>query len=272
MPNEASTAPPFEPPSIDLRGRVAIVTGASRGIGRATAETLAAAGAAVVLTGRSLEPVAEVAQSIIERGGRALPFAAHAGEPESADALAEATLEAFGAIDILVNNAGTCPHYGPLLDASEALWDKTMDVNLRGPWRTARACVPAMRARGGGAIVNVSSIAGLIPQNGVGLYCLSKAGLVMMTQVLAAELAPEGVRVHAVAPGFVRTRFSRGMWDDDAERTRMLDEIPQGRIGEPEEIARAIAFLVSDWTPFATGSTFVADGGQLVAAGMWTPG
>ena len=267
-PAPATSAGALPSPRIDLTGKVAVVTGASRGIGRAVALALAGAGAAVALTARRAETLAETSEAIQDGGGSAIAIGAHAGEEQSAAQIAEATSEAFGGIDILVNNAATCPHFGPLLEASDPLWDKTMDVNLRGPWRTARHCVPLMRERGGGVIVNIASIAGLTPQPGVGLYCLSKAGLVMLGQVMAAELAAEGIRVHTVAPGFVRTRFSQALWSDDAEREKMLANIPQGRIGRPEEIAHAVTFLASDLAPFATGDVMIVDGGQMVSAGL----
>ena len=253
-----------------LAAKVAIVTGASRGIGRAIALHLAADGAAVVMSGRHAETLDEVVHEIVEAGGRAIAVAAHAGEPGSAEALAESAMDAFGGVDILVNNAGTCPHYGPVLTADDAVWDKTMDVNVRSALRTAAACAPSMRSRGGGSIVNIASIAGLIPQPKVGLYCLSKAALVMLTKVLAAELAADGIRVNAIAPGFVRTRFSRAIWDDEDRSEETLRLIPQRRFGTPEDVAHAVSYLVADGAGFTTGTTIVIDGGQMVAAGLDT--
>jgi NAD(P)-dependent dehydrogenase (short-subunit alcohol dehydrogenase family) len=269
-PNSAAqaTSGPVAPPRIDLEGRVAVVTGASRGIGRAVAETLAAAGAAIVPTARREESLDELVDSLRAAGRPVHPVAAHAGEPGAGAAIEQEAIAAFGGVDILVNNAGTCPHFGPVLEADDGLWDKTMDVNVRGAWRAVQACAPLMRERGGGVVINIASIAGLIPQTGVGLYCLSKAALVMLGRVLAAELAADGIRVHTVAPGFVRTRFSRALWSDDVERERTLADIPQRRIGSPQEIANAVAFLASDLTPFATGDVLVIDGGQMVAAGQ----
>jgi len=261
-------ARPADPyPSVDLSGQVAVITGASRGIGRAVAEGAAAAGAHVVLLSRRLEGVEAVGAAIEAAGGRALALAAHVGEPGSVEAAVAEAAERLGGIDLLVNNAGTCPHYGPVLEASEALWDKTMDVNARGAWRAARACVPHLRARGGGRIVNVLSIAALVPQPGVGLYCLSKAALKMLTEVLAVELAPDGIQVNAVAPGFVRTRFSQGIWSDEAREAEVARGIPQHRMADPEEIAAVVLGLLSGMARFVTGATVVADGGQMAASG-----
>jgi len=254
-------------PAVDLRGKVALVTGASRGIGRAVAEGAARAGAEVVLVSRNQAGVDAVAEAIAAAGGQALAVAAHAGEAGAVEAAVAQAVDRFGGVDLLVNNAGTCPHFGPVLEADDALWDKTMDVNVRSAWRAARACAPLMRARGGGRIVNVASVAALVPQPNVGLYCLSKAALKMLTEVLAVELAADGIQVNAVAPGFVRTRFSRGIWSDDARSTDVLATIPQRRMAEPEEVAAVVLALLSGMARFMTGSTVVVDGGQLAAAG-----
>ena len=256
------------PHRTDFAGKIAIVTGASRGIGRAVAEALAASGASVVASSRRQESVDEVAAAITDAGGQCTAVAAHAGESGSAEALVERATEAFGGVDIVVNNAGTCPHYGPLLTSDDAVWEKTMDVNVKSALRLATASAPIMRANGGGSIVNVASIAGLIPQPNVGLYCMSKAALLMLTKVLAAELGGDNIRVNAIAPGFVRTRFSRSVWDDEVRSQDALRLIPQRRFGEPEEIASAVLYLASDRAGFTTGTTIVVDGGQMMSAGL----
>jgi NAD(P)-dependent dehydrogenase (short-subunit alcohol dehydrogenase family) len=260
---------PSEPASgpFDLTGRVALVTGASRGIGRATAEAFAAAGARVVLASRKQDALDAVAAAITEAGGEALAVAAHTGDDDAVEALVARTLDAYGGLDVLVNNAATNPHFGPLLSADMGVWDKTLDVNLKGYVRLIRAAVPAMRARGGGSIINLASVAAERPQPGVGVYCVSKAAVLMLTDVLAGELAADGIRVNAVLPGFVKTRFSSALWQDEDLNAAVLDLIPQGRMAEPEEIAALALYLAADASRFMTGAHLRIDGGQNVAAG-----
>src|SRR5690606_25011995 len=164
----------------------------------------------------------EAAAAVRAAGGEALAVAAHTGDDAAVAALAARAVEAFGGIDVLVNNAATNPHFGPILDADIGQWDKTLDVNLKGYFRLAKACVPLMRARGGGSIINVASVAGERPQPGMGVYCVTKAGVLMLTDVLAAELAAEQIRVNAVVPGFVKTRFSSVLWQDEAHEQALL--------------------------------------------------
>ena len=247
-----------------LQGKVAIITGASRGIGAAIARAYAEAGAAVVLASRKQAPLDAVAAEIEAGGGRALAFAAHTGNDDTVRALVDFTEAAFGGVDILVNNAATNPHFGPLLEAEDSHWDKTFDVNVKGYMRTVRACVPAMRRRGGGKIINLASIAGLHPQGGMGVYCASKAAVLMLTQVLAVELAPDNIQVNAIAPGFVKTRFSAAIWDDPELNTATIAAIPQRRLAEPEEIAGIAVYLAAPASSFTTGATMLVDGGQAV--------
>jgi NAD(P)-dependent dehydrogenase (short-subunit alcohol dehydrogenase family) len=178
-------------------------------------------------------------------------------------ALVDQTVAAWGGIDILVNNAATNPHFGPLLEADAGLWQKTLDVNLLGYWRMVRACTPHLRARGGGKIVNVASVAGLRAQPSMGLYSVSKAAVLMLTQVLAAELAPDNIQVNALAPGYVRTRFSQAIWDDSARYADLVREIPQGRVAEVEELTGLALYLASPASAYTTGAVLVVDGGQL---------
>lgn len=248
----------------DLAGKVVVVTGASRGIGEALAGAFAAAGARLVLASRkpeSLEPVAELIRS---GGGEALAVPCHTGKAADVQALAERAKEAYGGVDVLINNAATNPHFGPLLEAEESHWDKTFEVNVKGYVHAIRACVPLMRERGGGAIVNVASVAGLAPHTGLGVYGVSKAAVLMLTRTLAVELAGDSIRVNAIAPGLIRTRFSEALWSTPDIRERALRSIPQRRIGEPEDLVGAVLYLASGAARFTTGAVLVIDGGQTL--------
>jgi NAD(P)-dependent dehydrogenase (short-subunit alcohol dehydrogenase family) len=251
-------------PSQDLEGRVALVTGASRGIGEAIAGALAAAGARLVLASRKLEGVEAVADSIRAEGGEAMAVACHTGHAAEVQALAERAREAYGGVDILVNNAATSPHFGPLLTAEESHWDKTFEVNVKGYVHAIRACVPLMRERGGGAIVNVASVAGMVPHAGLGVYGVTKAGVIMLTKTLAIELAADNIRVNAIAPGLIQTRFSEALWGSPERRERALQSIPQGRMGQPGDLVGAVLYLAGDASRFTTGAVLVIDGGQTL--------
>jgi NAD(P)-dependent dehydrogenase (short-subunit alcohol dehydrogenase family) len=253
----------------DLSGKVAIVTGGSRGIGFAAASALASAGAAVVIASRKPEPLeAAAAELRAQTGGQVLAVPAHTGDEEAVTRVVERATAEFGGVDILVNNAATNPHFGPILTADDSHWDKTWDVNVKGYFRMARACVPSMRARGFGRIVNIASVAGRRVQPGMGVYCVSKAAVVMLTQVLAVELADAKINVNALTPGFVKTKFSSAIWGNEAIGEAVLKSIPQHRMAAPEEIANAILFLSAPESSFVTGSILDIDGGQLAASGI----
>jgi NAD(P)-dependent dehydrogenase (short-subunit alcohol dehydrogenase family) len=260
-----ATAPPSIPAPWSLAARVALVTGASRGIGQAIAETLAAAGARVVVASRRLEGVTAVAERIRSAGGEALPVACHTGKRGDVDALVEATCRHFGGLDIVVNNAATSPYFGPLLGAEESHWDKTIEVNLKGYVHVIQAAVPQLRLRGGGAILNIASVAGIVPHGGLGVYGVTKAAVLMLTKTLAVELAADHIRVNALAPGLIQTRFSEALWSTPETRARALTAIPLHRIGEPEDLTAAALYLTSDAARFTTGAVLVVDGGQLVS-------
>lgn len=248
-----------------LDGKVALVTGASRGIGRAIAKSFSAAGAKVVLASRKQPGLDKVAQEIRNAGGTALPRATHTGESVAIENLIQEITAEFGGIDILVNNAATNPHFGPILTADEGQWEKILDTNLVGYFRMAKACYQSMVSRGGGKIINIASIAGMTPEPGMGVYCVSKSGVLMLTKVLAAEMAKDNIQVNAIAPGFVRTKFSAAIWNDPEMNRATLQRIPQKRMAEPQEISGAALYLASNESSFMTGETLVIDGGQSLS-------
>ena len=251
-----------------LSGKVALITGASRGIGRAIALRLAQAGANVVVSSRKLENVQPVADEIVAAGGKALAVQAHVGSPDDVAMLIERTVETFGRIDVAVNNAATNPHFGPLLTADEGQWDKILDTNAKGAFRVCKAVVPHMEAQGSGKIVNMVSVAGLRPSPGMGVYGISKAAIIMLTQVLAVELGHANVQVNAIAPGVIKTRFSQMLWQTPQIAEPLLRSMPLGRFGEPEDVAGLALFLASSASDYVTGAVFVVDGGMNVATAM----
>jgi NAD(P)-dependent dehydrogenase (short-subunit alcohol dehydrogenase family) len=249
---------------LGLRGKVAIVTGGSRGIGRAIATRLAAEGAAVMLTSRKAEVLTQTAAAIEHEAGPnagALSwFAANAGDPDAPDACIDATHERLGPVDLLVNNAGTNPYYGPLVELDAPRARKTVQVNqdavlawTQGAWR-------ASMAERGGAVLNIASIGGLSVEPGIGWYNVTKAAVIQLTRQLAFELGPH-VRVNALAPGLVRTDLARALWEQHGDV--VAERLPLKRLGEPDDIARAAVFLLSDAAAWITGHTLVIDGGAL---------
>jgi len=248
-------------PNFQLTERVAIVTGASRGLGVAIAEGLAEQGARVVLSSRKQEDLDREAARLNERfPGSAVAIAAHAGRQDDLRRLVDGTLEQFGRIDILVNNAGTNPYFGPLIDAELSAWDKTFEVNLRGYFLLTQLVYRAWMERHGGAVLNIASTGGLRPSVGLGVYDVTKAGVVMLTRQLARELGGR-VRVNCIAPGLFRTRFAEALWSNESVLERVVQSNPFRRIGSPEEIAGAAVFLVSDAASYVNGQVLVIDGG-----------
>jgi NAD(P)-dependent dehydrogenase (short-subunit alcohol dehydrogenase family) len=258
--------------SFDLADRIAIVTGGSRGIGREIALAFADAGAKVVVASRKQEGVDAVAAEIAERNGTALAVAAHVGNESAVAALVQRTVDAFGGVDILVNNAGTNPHFGPLVTATTAQWDKIMEVNLRGAFLLCQRVVPLMQERGGGKIINVASVAGVKPQQAMGIYSVSKAGLVMLTQVLAQELGGSNIQVNAIAPGIIKTRFSSVLWGTPSIVAAIAEQTPLGRLGEAQDVVGAALFLASSLASYVTGTVLLIDGGMNVAGLMGLKG
>ena len=251
-----------------LQSKVALITGASRGIGRAIALRLARAGARVVVSSRKLEGVQSVADEIRVAGGEVLAVQAHVGKMDDVAALVSQTLDVFDRVDIAVNNAGTNPHFGPVLTADEGLWAKTLDTNAVGIFRVCKAVAPIMEKQGGGKIINVASIAGLRPSPGMGVYSVSKAAIIMLTQVLAMELGHANIQVNAIAPGVIKTRMSEVLWQTPQIAEPILNRTPLGRFGEPEDVAGLALYLASSASDYVTGGVFVVDGGLNVAPVM----
>ena len=245
----------------DLSGRVAIVTGASRGIGNSIAEAFAVAGAKVVLASRRQDALDEAAEAIRSRGGDAVGIAAHNGDKEALKALVEQTVSHFGTVDILVNNAATNPHFGPTLKAADSYWEKTLGVNLMGNVWLSQAAVNVMRANGGGKIINVASIVGLNPGRYQGIYSVTKAGVISLTKSLAGELGADNIQVNAIAPGLVQTNFAKALWGNPELLNPVLAQTPAGRIGQPRDISGIALYLASSASDFTTGAVFVVDGG-----------
>ena len=246
-----------------LDGRVALVTGGSRGIGRAVALALAQAGADVVVAARKAQDLEPVADEVRSLGRRALAVPAHLGRRPEVDRLFEAALETFGRLDVLVNNAATNPVFGPLLDIDEDAWDRIMALNVKGYLLAAQRAARAMAPNGRGAIVNIASTAGLRASPGLGAYSVSKAAVIMLTRVLGRELAPLGIRVNGVAPALIETRFSEALWKNPEILSEYLRTTPLGRAGQPEEVAGAVVYLCSEAASYVTGQTLLLDGGHL---------
>jgi NAD(P)-dependent dehydrogenase (short-subunit alcohol dehydrogenase family) len=251
---------------VRLDGKVALVTGASKGIGAAIAAGLAASGAAVMLSSRKIDALEEAAGAIRgETPGAAVEvFAANAGEPDQAEACVEATVARLGSVDILVNNAATNPYYGPALRIDPSRFDKTVAVNWRGPLVWTQAAWRHSMEERGGAVLNISSIGGLAVETDLTVYNGTKAALIHLTRSLAAEMSP-GVRVNAIAPGLVKTDMARVLWEPN--EAALGKRTPLGRLGEPSDIANAAVFLCSDAASWITGVTLAIDGGALLRGG-----
>ncbi len=255
-------------PSFDLGGKSAIVTGSSRGIGKAIAEALAAHGANVVISSRKQQACEEVAGEINARGaGKAVAISASIGSKPDLETLVRAAREAFGAIDILVGNAATNPHFGPMTGISDAQFEKILRNNVLANHWLSQLVSPDMIARRDGAIIFVSSIGGLRGSPVIGAYNISKAADMQLARNLAVEYGVHNVRVNCIAPGLVRTDFARALWEDPANLARALRGAPLGRIGEPEDIAGAAVFLASNAAAYVTGQTLIVDGGATVTVG-----
>lgn len=250
----------------DLSGQVAVVTGSSRGIGRAIAERMAEHGAAVVVSSRNMAACEVVAAGIRAAGGRAVAMGCHIGRKAELQALVDRAEGEWGRVDALVCNAAVNPHFGPMATIADEAWDRIMGSNVRSNLWLANMVAPGMAARGGGAIIVVSSIAGLRGSSTLGAYGVSKAADMQLVRSLAVEWGGRGIRANTIAPGLVRTDFARALWEDEALLRRRTRETPLGRIGEPDEIAGAAVFLASAAGRFMTGQTMVIDGGVTAGA------
>ena len=252
------------PDPFDLSGKVAVVTGASRGIGEAIARLLASRGAHVVVSSRKAEECQRVADAITAEGGAASVIPCHIGEPEQIDALFARVWEGHGRLDILVNNAAANPYFGPIVDTDPGAFQKTVDVNIRGYFFMCAGGARLMAENGGGSIINVSSVNGVIPGDFQGIYSVTKAAVISMTKAFAKECAPSGVRVNVLLPGATDTRFAATLVKNPEILRQALQHIPMNRIARPEEMAGAVLYLASPAASYTTGSCMTVDGGYLV--------
>jgi NAD(P)-dependent dehydrogenase (short-subunit alcohol dehydrogenase family) len=253
-------------PNADLAGRIGLVTGSSRGIGFAIAEQLAGLGAKVVMSSRKQPELDKAVEQInAQRRDAAVGVPAHAGNPADIERLVAATMDRFGAIDILVVNAATNPFMGSIIDIELGAWDKVFEVNLRGALLLVQAVVKAWMYDHGGSIVTIASTAGLHPAAGLGAYGVSKAALIQLTRQLAMELGDRHIRVNAVAPGTVETRFAEALWKDAGTGNQLRNLISMGRFGQPKEVASAVTFLASDAASYINGAVLTIDGGFVYA-------
>ena len=249
----------------NLDGKIAIITGSSKGIGKAIAKAFAECGATVIISSRKQVACEDVVNAFKDLGLKAIPIACHVGDDESRKNLIEKTINQCGGIDILVNNAASNPIYGPIEDAPIDAFDKIMDINVKAPWDLANKCLDSMKSRGGGSVINISSIEGEHPGYGLGLYSTSKAAISMLTKNQAKEWGRHGIRVNAICPGLIQTKFSSALWKDEKVMGRINKKLPLGRMGQSEEIASVALLLASDAGSYITGSLQVADGGFLIS-------
>lgn len=248
----------------DLTGKVAIITGASKGIGEAMAIAFAQAGASVVVSSRKQEAVDAVAEEITKAGGKAIGVAANAGSIPDLQSLVEKTIETYGRIDIIVNNAAANPVFGPVINTTEEAFDKIMNVNVKAPFELAKSAFPHMKKSGNASIINISSIGGIKPEPFLGIYSVSKAALISLTKVKAKEWGAVGIRANVICPGLIKTKFSEALWSNEPIVNKMMKELPIPRIGTTDEIAGLALFLASDASSYCTGGVYTADGGYTI--------
>ena len=249
----------------NLENKVAIITGSSKGIGKAIAKGLAQNGAQVVISSRSQEACDEVAKEFMDEGLKAVGIACHIGKEEQRKNLVSKTIEAFGRIDILVNNAAINPVYSPIEEVDPAIFDKIMDVNVKAPWSLSNLVLPHLKANKNGSIINIASVEALTPGFGLGIYSTSKAAILMLTKNQAKEWGHYGVKANAICPGLIKTKFSAALWQNEKMLNKLEKSIPSGRMGMPEEIVGLACLLASDAGNYMTGGVYTADGGYMIA-------
>jgi dehydrogenase/reductase SDR family member 4 len=248
----------------DLKGKVAIVTGSSKGIGKAIAEALAEYGAHVVVSSRSQEAVDTVADEFKAKGLETIGIACHVGDEEQRKALIDKTVNHYGGVDILINNAATNPVYAPLEGVDDPVFDKIMDVNVKACFSFAKLCFPYMKEKKKGSIINIASVEGLKPNMGLGLYGVSKAALIMLTKSQASEWGKYGIRTNAICPGLIKTKFSQALWSNEQLMKQVEHHLPLRRAAEPIEMAGLAVYLASDASSYTTGAILNADGGHML--------
>lgn len=254
--------PDFAKP-FSLKGKVAVITGASKGIGQEIAHLYGKAGARVIVSSRKQEAVDNVAEKMISEGIDALSVACNMGSIYEIEHLVERTVRYFGTIDIIVNNAAANPVYGPVEETDERAFDKIMAVNVKGPFELCKRALPYLSRRGG-SIINISSIGGITPEPAIGIYSVSKAALISLTKVMAREWGHKNIRANAICPGLIKTKFSEALWSNDKVVKKMLRGLPLARIGHPEDVTSLALYLASDASAYTTGSVHMSDGGYLI--------
>ena len=241
--------------------KTAIVSGGSKGIGKAIAMKLAQAGANVVICSRKKENLDSAVNEAELNGLTLIPIECNTSNNESIQSVVDHTIEKFNRVDVLVNNAAANPYYGPILNSEDSHWDKIFDVNVKGYFNFAKACSDTMIANNSGKIINVASIAAKTPLEGLGVYNISKAAVVMLTKVLAKELGEHNIQVNTLAPGLIKTDFSKALWENEDTYNKIVKSIPQGKMGSPDDISGMALYLASEASDFVTGSMFTVDGG-----------
>lgn len=247
-----------------LNGKVALITGASKGIGRAIAEMYAEAGAKVVVSSRKQEAVDAVVNEIKSKGQEASAVACNVGDASDIKRLVDETVKQYGTIDILVNNAAANPSFAPMIDTPETAFDKIMNVNVKGPFELSKLVYPIMKAKKSGSVINMSSVGGLKPEPGLGIYSMSKAALISLTKVMAKEWGEDNIRVNVICPGLIKTKFSEALWSNEKIMSIMMTMLSLKRVGTAEEIAALALYLASDASAYCTGAVFTADGGFTI--------